>query len=109
MYVLWVGVVGFSVGYVIVYIFVVEGVCGILWLVDFDKIELLNLNCVLVGVFDIGFNKVMIVVCRIVELDFYLVVDFVIFGFLLEFVDEFFDGFDVVIEECDLLDIKVIL
>lgn len=109
LHALRVGVVGLSAGHAIAYTLAAEGACGTLRLADFDKIELSNLNRVPVGVFDIGLNKAMIAARRIAELDPYLAVDLVTSGLSPESVDEFLDGLDVVIEECDSLDIKVIL
>lgn len=109
LHALRVGVVGLSAGHAIAYTLAAEGACGTLRLADFDKIELSNLNRVPVGAFDIGLNKAMIAARRIAELDPYLAVDLVTSGLSPESVDEFLDGLDVVIEECDSLDIKVIL
>lgn len=104
-----VGVVGLSSGHAIAYTLATEGACGTLRLADFDDLELSNLNRVPAGVFDVGLNKATVAARRIAELDPYLAVDVMTSGLSPESVDEFLDGLDVVIEECDSLDIKVLL
>lgn len=104
-----VGVVGLSAGHAIAYTLAAEGACGALRLADFDELELSNLNRVPASVFDIGLNKAIVAARRIAELDPYLAVDIFVSGLSPQLVDEFLDGLDVVIEECDSLDIKVML
>lgn len=104
-----VGVVGLSAGHAIAYTLAAEGVCGTMRLADFDDLELSNLNRVPASVFDIGLNKATVAARRIAELDPYLAVDVIASGLSPQSVDEFLDGLDVVIEECDSLDIKVLL
>lgn len=104
-----VGVVGLSAGHAIAYTLAAEGACGALRLADFDELELSNLNRVPVSVFDIGLNKATVAARRIAELDPYLVVDVVTAGLSPQSIDEFLDDLDVVVEECDSLDIKVML
>lgn len=104
-----VGVVGVSAGHAIAYTLAAEGACGTLRLADFDELELSNLNRVPATVFDIGLNKAAVAARRIAELDPYLVVDVVSSGLSPQSIEEFLDGLDVVIEEADSLDIKVLL
>ena len=104
-----VGVVGLSAGHAIAYTLAAEGVCGTMRLADFDDLELSNLNRVPASVFDVGLNKATVAARRIAELDPYLAVDVITSGLSPQSVDEFLDGLDVVIEECDSLDIKVLL
>ncbi|MGC2655739.1 MAG: Rv1355c family protein [Mycobacterium sp.] len=104
-----IGVVGLSVGHVIAHTLAAEGLCGELRLTDFDQIELSNLNRVPATVLDIGVNKAEVAARRIAELDPYLHVRVMDAGLTPETVDEFLDGLDIVIEECDSLDIKAVL
>ena len=104
-----VGVVGLSVGHAIAHTLALEGLCGELRLADFDTLELSNLNRIPATVFDLGVNKSVIAARRIAELDPYLSVSVVQAGVTSATMAGFLDGLDVVIEECDSLDIKVLL
>ena len=83
-----------------------EGLCGELRLADFDGLELSNLNRVPATVLDLGLNKAEVAARRIAELDPYLLVRVLDAGLTVDTVDEFLDGLDVVVEECDSLDMK---
>ncbi|OBH04122.1 hypothetical protein A5696_05520 [Mycobacterium sp. E2699] len=104
-----IGVAGLSVGHVIAHTLAAQGLCGGLRLADFDHLELSNLNRVPASVFDIGVNKACVAARRIAELDPYLPVEVVDAGLTFETVDAFLDGLDIVIEECDALDMKAVL
>lgn len=104
-----VGVVGVSAGHAIAYTLAAEGACGTLRLADFDELELSNLNRVPATVLDIGLNKAIVAARRIAELDPYLAVEVVATGLSAQSVQDFLDGLDVVVEECDSLDMKVLL
>jgi molybdopterin/thiamine biosynthesis adenylyltransferase len=104
-----IGVVGLSVGHAIAYTLAAQGLCGELRLTDFDDLELSNLNRVPASVFDLGVNKAVVCARRIAELDPYLSVTVVKTGITPQTVDEFLDGLDIVIEECDSLDAKVLI
>lgn len=104
-----VGVVGLSVGHVIAHTLALQGVVGELRLADFDTLELSNLNRVPATVLDLGVNKATSAARRIAELDPYLPVDVLPDGLSAESMDTFLDGIDVVIEECDTLDMKVLV
>jgi ThiF family len=104
-----VGVVGLSVGHVIAHTLALQGVVGHLRLADFDTLELSNLNRVPATVLDLGVNKATIVARRIAELDPYLPVEVLTDGLNPATVDAFLDGLDVVVEECDSLDMKVLI
>ncbi|MDT7769044.1 MAG: hypothetical protein QOI30_2052, partial [Mycobacterium sp.] len=60
-------------------------------------------------VFDIGLNKAEVAARRIAELDPYLRVEVMDTGLTLDTVDEFLDGLNIVVEECDSLDMKAIV
>ena len=104
-----IGVAGLSVGHVIAHTLAAQGMCGELRLADFDRVELSNLNRVPATVLDLGLNKAEVAARRIAELDPYLLVRVLDVGLTVDTVDEFLDGLDVVVEECDSLDMKVIL
>jgi molybdopterin/thiamine biosynthesis adenylyltransferase len=104
-----VGVAGLSVGHVIAHTLATQGLCGELRLADFDDLELSNLNRVPATVFDIGLNKAVSAARRIAELDPYLNVRILDQGLTPDTVEEFLDGLNVVVEECDSLDMKAIV
>lgn len=104
-----IGIVGLSVGHVIAHTLATEGVCGELRLADFDTLELTNLNRVPASVFDLGVNKAVLAARRIAEIDPYLTVTVQPAGLTPETLDEFLDGLDIVVEECDSLDMKAMV
>ncbi|AKN17751.1 hypothetical protein MHAE_07684 [Mycobacterium haemophilum DSM 44634] len=104
-----IGVAGLSVGHVIAHTLAVQGLCGQLRLADFDHLELSNLNRVPATVFDLGLNKAEAAARRIAELDPYLMVRTFDAGLTLDNMDEFLKGLDIVVEECDSLDMKVVV
>lgn len=104
-----IGVAGVSVGHVIAHTLAAQGICGELRLADFDSLELSNLNRVPATVFDLGVNKAEVAARRIAELDPYLPVRVLTAGLTVDTVDEFLDGLDIVVEECDSLDMKVVV
>jgi molybdopterin/thiamine biosynthesis adenylyltransferase len=104
-----IGVAGLSAGHVIAHTLAAQGLCGELRLADFDHLELSNLNRVPATVFDVGLNKAEAAARRIAELDPYLSVDIMQTGLTPDTIDEFLDGLNIVVEECDSLDIKVVV
>lgn len=104
-----IGVVGLSVGHAIAYNLAAQGICGELRLTDFDDLELSNLNRVPASVLDLGVNKAVVCARRIAELDPYLPVTVMTTGIAPQTVGDFLDGLDIVIEECDSLDAKVLI
>jgi molybdopterin/thiamine biosynthesis adenylyltransferase len=104
-----IGVVGLSVGHAIAYTLAAQGLCGELRLTDFDDLELSNLNRVPATVFDLGVNKAVVCARRIAELDPYLQITVVPTGITPQTVGDFLDDLDIVIEECDSLDAKVLI
>lgn len=104
-----IGVAGLSVGHVIAHTLAAQGLCGHLRLADFDHLELSNLNRVPASVFDLGVNKACVAARRIAELDPYLPVEVFDAGLTFDTVDSFLHGLDIVIEECDSLDMKAAL
>ena len=106
---LTVGVAGLSVGQIIAHTLAAQGLCGGIRLADFDELELSNLNRVPATVFDLGLNKAHVAARRIAELDPYLRVDVCAAGITVDTVDAFLDGLDIVVEECDSLEMKAVL
>ncbi len=104
-----IGIVGLSVGHAIAHTLATEGMCEQLRLADFDELELTNLNRVPASLFDIGINKAVVAAQRIAEIDPYVDIQVATSGVTPESVDDFVDGLDIVIEECDSLDIKLLV
>ena len=104
-----IGVAGLSVGHIIAHTLAMQGVCGTLRLADFDELELSNLNRVPATVFDLGVNKAHVAARRIAEIDPYLPVEVFDTGLTSETLDDFVDGLDIVVEECDSLHMKAVL
>ncbi|OMC51936.1 hypothetical protein A5742_17535 [Mycolicibacterium fortuitum] len=106
---LTIGVAGLSVGHIIAHTLATQGLCGKLRLADFDHLELSNLNRVPATVFDLGINKAVVAARRIAEIDPYLPVEVLDTGLNAETLDDFVNGLDIAVEECDSLDIKALL
>lgn len=104
-----IGVAGLSVGHVIAHTLAAQGLCGHLRLADFDHLELSNLNRVPATVLDLGLNKAHVAARRIAELDPHLSVEVLDTGLTFDTVNDFLDGLDILVEECDSLDMKAIL
>ncbi|MBV8927823.1 MAG: Rv1355c family protein [Mycobacteriaceae bacterium] len=104
-----IGVIGLSVGHVIAHTLAAQGLCGELRLADFDGLDLTNLNRVPASVFDLGVNKAVAAARRIVEVDPYLRVTVEHGGVTPDTIDAFLEGLDIVVEECDSLDVKVLV
>lgn len=107
-----VGIVGLSVGQSIALVMALERSFGELRLADFDTLELSNLNRLRAGVTNLGTEKVVIAAREISEMDPYLNLKLYRGGISEENIDDFFeDGgmLDLIVDECDSLDIKVLI
>ncbi|MBV9596176.1 MAG: Rv1355c family protein, partial [Chloroflexi bacterium] len=104
-----IGVAGLSVGHVIAHTLAAQGLCAQLRLADLDCIELSNLNRVPVSVLDLGLNKAEVAARRIAELDPYLLIRIFDGGLTPTTFEEFLDGLDIVVDECDSLEMKALL
>lgn len=105
-----VGVVGLSVGRESALVLALEGIGGELRLADFDRIEHGNLNRLRAGLHEIGVNKAVSTARSIAETDPYLGVRVFSSGITEENIDAFFEeggAIDLLVEECDSLDMKV--
>ena len=99
----------FSVGHVIAHTLAAQGLCGELRLADFDRIELSTSIGYPPQSWISGATKPEVAARRIAELDPYLRLRALEAGLTSGNVDEFLNGLDIVIEECDSLDIKALL
>lgn len=106
-----IGVLGLSVGQAVAISLSMERSYGELRIADFDELELSNLNRIRSGVQDLGLLKTVSTARQIAEIDPYLNVKCFHEGLTEYNLDEFFtDGgkLDIVIDECDGLDIKIL-
>ncbi len=106
-----VGVIGLSVGQSVSLTMALERSFGEIRLADHDTLELSNLNRIRSGVHGMGVNKAVNVAREIAEIDPFLKVTCYPEGITRENIHEFCtEGgkLDVLIEECDSLDIKIL-
>jgi hypothetical protein len=101
-----IGVIGVSAGHSIAHVLAMEGLAGELRLADFDTLELSNMNRIPASVIDLGVNKAVIAARRIAEIDPYVRVVVEPEGIHADNLATFLDGLDLVVEECDSLDVK---
>jgi molybdopterin/thiamine biosynthesis adenylyltransferase len=106
---LTIAVAGLSVGRAVVTTLAHEGIGGELRLADFDVLDLSNLNRVTGGVADVGINKVVLAAREVAELDPYIRVVAFVRGVEEETISAFVDAVDVIVDECDGLEIKLLL
>jgi len=107
------GIIGLSVGQSIAMTIATERICGELVLADFDTVELCNMNrlsnC---NVYNLGASKAVITAQKIAELDPYLKVTCFTDGITEDNIDAFLgEGpgrINILIEECDSIDVKII-
>ena len=106
-----VGIIGLSVGQSVSLTMAIERSFGEIRIADFDILELSNLNRIRAGIHNLGISKVKITAREIAEIDPYLKVVCYEDGITEDNIDSFlFDGgrLDVLIDECDSFDIKVL-
>src|SRR5271167_334634 len=107
-----IGIVGLSVGQSVALTIALERSCGELRLADFDRLDLSNLNRIRAGVHSLGLPKVYITAREIAEIDPYLQVTCFPHGITEMNCDAFLrknSPLDLLVEECDSIDIKVLL
>jgi molybdopterin/thiamine biosynthesis adenylyltransferase len=104
-----VGVVGLSVGQSVSVTLAMERICGSLRIADFDTLELANLNRIRSSIINQGELKTTIVAREIAEIDPYLEVSCYDKGLQADNLDEFLEGLDLVVDECDSLEMKIML
>jgi len=101
-----IGVLGLSVGGEAAVTVAQEHLCGEIVLADFDQLDLSNLNRLNAGFDELGEPKSKIVARRIAKINPYLEVRLFEDGVTASNLEEFLDGLDLIIEECDSLQIK---
>lgn len=104
-----VGVAGLSVGNSIVLSLVLQGGAGNLKLVDFDKMELSNLNRIRAGVPDLGLSKVEMTAREVLTVNPYAQVKQYDNGLSRDNISEFMEGLDLVVDEIDDFPTKVLI
>lgn len=105
-----IGVVGLSVGQSVAVTMALERSFGELRLADFDTLDLSNLNRLRAGVHHLTVPKVYVTAREIAEIDPFLKVTCFPAGVTEENYEEFLlagGKLDVLVEECDSLDVKV--
>jgi molybdopterin/thiamine biosynthesis adenylyltransferase len=104
-----VGVVGLSVGQSVAISLVMERICGSLRIADFDTVELSNLNRIRSSMIHQGELKTTIVAREIAEIDPFIEVTCYDKGLQADNIHDFLDGLDLVVDECDSLEMKILL
>ncbi len=105
-----VGVVGLSVGQSVSLTMAMERTFGELRIADFDDLEITNLNRLRSGVHNMGLLKTVLVAREIAEIDPFLKVTCFHEGITEDNLDSFLldnGKLDVLIDECDGVDIKI--
>lgn len=106
-----IAVIGLSVGQMIALTLVMERTCSEIRLADFDVIELSNMNRIRTSVTNIGVSKAVVAAREIAEMDPFMKVSIFTEGITENNIDDFLtkDGkVDVLVEECDGLDVKIL-
>ncbi len=106
-----VGVIGLSVGRSVAMALALERSFGEIRLADHDQLDLSNLNRIKAGVHELGLNKCVATAREIAEIDPFLKVVCFPAGIGRENIEAFLtDGgkLDVLVEECDSVDIKIL-
>ena len=101
-----IGVIGLSVGGEAAITVSQEHLCGKIKIADFDELDLSNLNRLNASVADIGVLKTTISARRIYLINPYLQVEVFPEGIHETNMHDFLNGLDLLIEECDGLEIK---
>ena len=105
-----IGIIGLSVGQSVALTMAIERTCGELVIADFDTLELSNLNRIRSGIHNIGLSKVEMVGREIAEIDPFLKVTCYPQGITEENLLSFLSlpsPLDLLIDECDSLNIKI--
>jgi len=103
-----IGIIGLSVGQSVALTLAMERTFGTLRISDHDTLDLSNLNRVRAGLQNLGLPKTAVAARLIAELDPYLKVELYPEGIDVKNVRKFVQGLDLLIEECDALDIKLL-
>lgn len=106
-----IGIIGLSVGQSIAITLALGRIGGELRLADFDQLELTNLNRIRTGIHNLNLSKVVAAAREISEIDPFLKITCFTEGVIQENLEEFLTSggnLDLLIEECDSLDIKIL-
>ncbi|RBL94008.1 ThiF family adenylyltransferase [Chitinophaga flava] len=106
-----IGVIGLSVGQSVALALAIERLCGELRIADFDQLDLSNMNRIRTGIHNVGILKTVLVAREIAEIDPFLTVHCYDNGIDDNNIDTFLtEGgkLDILVEECDSLDIKIL-
>lgn len=106
-----VGVIGMSVGQSVAVTMAIERSFGEIRIADFDTIELSNLNRIRTGLHNLGLPKVVITAREIAEIDPFLKVTVFSDGITEDNIERFITDngkLDIIIDECDGVEIKVL-
>ncbi|WP_328391447.1 ThiF family adenylyltransferase [Nocardia sp. NBC_00416] len=102
-----IGIAGLSVGNSAALTLVAGGIGGSFRLADFDELGLTNLNRLRAGLHHLGVNKAVLSARQMFEVDPYLDIEIFTDGLTEDNIDRFFDGLDLMVEECDTPKIKL--
>jgi molybdopterin/thiamine biosynthesis adenylyltransferase len=105
-----VGVIGLSVGQSVSLTMAIERTFGELRIADFDELEITNLNRLRSGVHNMGLKKTVLVAREIAEIDPFLKVTCFHEGITDANMEQFLmenGKLDVLIDECDSVDVKI--
>ncbi|MDA1353779.1 MAG: Rv1355c family protein [bacterium] len=104
-----IGIIGLSVGHSIAVTIASERICSEIRLADFDIIELSNLNRIKTSLVNLDIPKVIVTAREISEIDPFITITIEPRGITKENITDFLShphNIDVLIEECDSIDIK---
>jgi len=104
-----VGIVGLSVGQSVALTIAMERIAGSLRIADFDTLELSNMNRIRTCLLNLGELKTSVVAREIAEIDPFINVSCYDKGLTADNMSDFLQGLDVVVDECDNLEIKIML
>lgn len=106
-----IGVIGMSVGKAITNVLTLERVCGEIRIADYDRLSLSNLNRIQTSLVHLTMPKTTIVAREIAELDPYIKVVVFPEGISKDNIHDFLERerkLDLLLDECDSFDIKVL-
>lgn len=104
-----VGIVGLSVGQSVSIALTMERSYGKLKIADFDQLDLSNMNRIRTSLTHLGLSKTEIVTREIAEIDPFLEVESYSEGVDKSNLDAFLQDLDCLVDECDSLDMKILL
>lgn len=101
-------IIGLSVGQSVAVTMAMERSVGCLRLVDFDTLDLSNLNRLRAGLHELGEPKTRIAARAIASFDPYIKIELAEQGAQPDNLQHLLDGTDLLLEECDSLPIKIL-